>query len=103
MAIRLEQGYEYKGKEYWEWWVWVDGPEQDLDQIEYVEYTLHPTFPRPVRRITDRSSKFRLKTAGWGVFTIYAKVGHKNKRQTMLEHFLQLSYPDDTPAPGKDT
>lgn len=98
MALKIKQDFEYKGKDWWKWSVWVDGPEQELDEIKYVEYTLHPTFSKPVRKIDDRSSKFRLETAGWGVFTIYAKVVHKDGGKTLLEHDLELLYPDGTPT-----
>ena len=96
MAIKIKQDFEYKGKEWWEWSVWVEGPEQELDEIKHVEYTLHSSFFKPVRKIDDRSSKFRLETAGWGVFTIYAKVFHKDGGETLLEHDLELLYPDGT-------
>jgi len=99
MMLMLSQDYEYKRNDWWEWSVWVDAPEQELDQIEYVEYTLHPTFPRPVRQISDRATKFRLQSAGWGQFEIFAKVVHKNGEETPLEHFLELSYPDGEAAP----
>lgn len=98
MALEIKQGFEYQGKDWWKWWVWVDGPEQELDRIEYVEYTLHSSFPKPVRQITDRSSKFRLETAGWGVFTIYIKVVYKGGEKTFLEHDLELLYPDGNPT-----
>ena len=100
MALKLNQNYEYKGKDLWEWSVWVDGSQQELDQIKYVEYTLHPTFPRPVRRIFDRSSGFRLETSGWGQFKIFAKIVHDSGEETRLEHFLQLAYPDGNIAPA---
>jgi len=100
MALKLKQAYEYKRNDFWEWSVWVDGPQQELDQIKYVEYTLHPTFPRPVRRISDRRSGFRLDTSGWGEFKIFAKVVHKNREETLLEHFLQLAYPEGNIAPS---
>jgi transcription initiation factor IIF auxiliary subunit len=96
MALTLKQDFEYKGKDWWEWSVWVDGSEQELDQIKYVEYTLHPTFPKPVQRRSDRSSQFRLQATGWGVFTIYAKIVHKDGEHTLLDHFLELLYPDGT-------
>src|SRR5829696_7156569 len=78
MALELKQDSEYKGKDWWKWSVWIDGSEQELDQIRYVEYTLHHTFPRPVRKIANRSSRFRLDAHGWGTFTIYAKAVHKD-------------------------
>jgi transcription initiation factor IIF auxiliary subunit len=76
--------------------VWIDGAEQELDQIEYVEYTLHPTFSNPVRKIVDRSSGFRLDESGWGSFTIFAKLVYKGGGETQLTHSLELLYPAGT-------
>lgn len=96
-ALRLEQSEKYQGNgrddHWWDWSVWLEGPDADLDQIEYVEYTLHPTFPKPVRRISDRQSKFKLSTGGWGVFTIHARAVRKDGSVVTLSHDLSLHYP----------
>jgi transcription initiation factor IIF auxiliary subunit len=96
MTLRIEQGFEYQGEDCWEWWVWLDGSEREVDQVDHVVYILHPTFPKPVRKVTDRSTKFLLKTSGWGVFEIQAKVIHNDREETLLKHFLVLKYPDGT-------
>jgi len=96
MPLTIVQDCEYMDDDWWEWSVWIEGTEQELDDIKSVEYTLHPTFPNPVRRIEDRASKFRLKTAGWGGFTIYARVLHNDGSTTPLEHELVLYYRDGT-------
>lgn len=98
MNLRIEQGSEFQDKDWWKWWVRLEGPERELDQIRYVEYVLHPTFPNPVRRVTDRASNFRLETAGWGVFPIYAKAVCKDGEEVRLETELVLKYPDGTPT-----
>ena len=74
----------------------------ELDAIDHVVYTLHSTFPNPVRTVTDRRTRFRLETAGWGTFTIYARlVGKGRGTEQLLEHELDLRYPeDDAPAPA---
>lgn len=95
MALRIEQGYLYQGEDYWKWWIWIDGSEEELDLIDHVTYILHPTFPKPVREVKNRLTNFRLETAGWGVFLIRATVKHKGGRETHLKHFLTLEYPDD--------
>jgi len=100
MALRIEQDYRYRGDHYWNWRIWIVGPEKELDQIDHVVYTLHPTFPNPVRTTADRASNFRLETAGWGTFRIYAKAVLKDGSENHLEHDLELRYPDDTPAPA---
>jgi transcription initiation factor IIF auxiliary subunit len=45
--------------------VWIEGSDDALDLVDLVEWTLHPSFPSPVRKIRDRASKFRLETGGW--------------------------------------
>jgi transcription initiation factor IIF auxiliary subunit len=94
MALRIEQGFKYQGEDYWDWWLWIEGPQEELDQIDRVIYILHPTFPNPVREVKDHSTKFRMTTAGWGVFLVRATVKHKNGKETSLTHYLQLEYPD---------
>lgn len=94
MALRIAQDFTYEATDWWRWWVWIDGSEPELDRIDHVVYQLHPTFPEPVRTVSDRSTKFRLETAGWGEFTIYARAFTKDGKQVKLEHDLQLRYPD---------
>jgi transcription initiation factor IIF auxiliary subunit len=96
MTLKIAQDFEYQEKDWWKWRVWIDGPEEELDEIDYVVYRLHSTFPDPVRTIRDRKSKFELSTAGWGVFTIYANVKFKAGNDLKLYHDLDLKYPDGT-------
>jgi transcription initiation factor IIF auxiliary subunit len=100
MALRIAQDFRYRGEDYWDWWIWIEGSSEELDRIDRVVYILHPTFPSPVREVKDRASNFRLKTAGWGVFLIRATVKHKDGTETALKHFLQLEYPDQAPSRG---
>jgi WD40 repeat protein len=39
------------GDNKWEWTVFIKGDHQDIAKISCVQYTLHPTFPNPVRLI----------------------------------------------------
>ncbi|RJQ46104.1 MAG: hypothetical protein C4538_07365 [Nitrospiraceae bacterium] len=94
MSIKINQEFKYQGNDWWKWWIWVDGSDDELDQIDRVTYYLHPTFPDPVRTITDRKTMFRLETAGWGVFRIRAKAVKKNGEEIQLSHNLVLEYPD---------
>jgi transcription initiation factor IIF auxiliary subunit len=94
MACKIAQDYKYVGDDYWKWSAWIEGPDKELDQIESVTYNLHPTFPNPVRKIDSREDKFRLKSAGWGVFTLYASVLRKDGSTQKLKHQLELNYPD---------
>lgn len=93
MSIEVKQESHYKGNDWWQWAVWLEGPENELDPIDYVVYTLHPTFPKPERRIADRKSNFRFKSSGWGEFTIYIKIHFKSGDVRKLQHWLKLDYP----------
>ncbi len=79
----------------WDWSVWIDGSEVELDQVESVEWVLHPTFPRPVVLVKERQSKFRLDSSGWGDFEINAHVTTKDGHQQHLRHWLRLPESDD--------
>lgn len=49
-----------------------------LDKIKYVQYTLHPTFPNPIRVVCERGPNdqepFALHGDGWGEFDVGVKV-----------------------------
>jgi transcription initiation factor IIF auxiliary subunit len=94
--MQIRQSEEYVGQDWWKWAIWLEGAEQELDQVEYVEWRLHPTFPDPVRKSTDRGTGFRLETGGWGVFPIHASVRLKDGQTLKLRHLLQLHFPDGT-------
>jgi hypothetical protein len=97
--IKLKNSAEYKGKDRWEWSVWVDGPAERLDEIASVEYILHPTFVQPVRIVTDRTSNFKLSSRGWGEFMIHANVKNHGGGIQRLEHWLKLT--DGTESAGR--
>ena len=92
----IQQWEKYEGEDWWNWAVWVEGRDEALDRIDFVEWGLHPTFPNQIRKIHDRASKFRLGTGGWGVFQIVARVQLKDGQQTKLHYHLKLHYPDGT-------
>jgi transcription initiation factor IIF auxiliary subunit len=96
--FEIEQSADYEGEDWWTWAVWVEGDAESLDQIEFVEWSLHPTFSNPIRKIYDRSSNFRLETGGWGTFPIVARVHMKDGRDAKLRHYLELLYSDGTPT-----
>jgi transcription initiation factor IIF auxiliary subunit len=96
MSLYLKQGSKYAGNDWWQWSVELDGPSKELDSVHYVVYTLHPTFPNPVRRIRDRETNFRLEAAGWGEFEIRAEVVLQDGAKQILKHDLELRYEDGT-------
>ena len=90
MTIQIKQQTVLKSKDWWEWSVWLDGDKKELDAIDHVVYTLHPTFPNPVVHISDRKTGFRLNSSGWGEFTIYLQICNKDGSTTKREHCLEL-------------
>ncbi|PWU08729.1 MAG: hypothetical protein C5B51_07405 [Terriglobia bacterium] len=98
VALSIEQSQEYVGNNRWRWSVWLNGSQEELDEVEHVVYVLHSTFNNPVRIVHDRTTNFRLDTYGWGTFTIHAKVMCRDEREIPLDHDLVLLYPDGTPT-----
>jgi transcription initiation factor IIF auxiliary subunit len=96
--VRVQHEAEYAGDKYWKWSVWLEGPAEELDQISYVQYTLDPTFPNPVRRIADRGSRFKLSAGGWGGFVIYVNVFFRDGRRCTIDYPLRLERPVEEPA-----
>jgi len=96
--VRLVTESHHKGESWWSWAVWVesvDGGAAALERIESVTYVLHPTFPDPVRSITDRASKFRLQSEGWGEFAIEARVHTTGGGVFRLERWLHLEHSEE--------
>jgi transcription initiation factor IIF auxiliary subunit len=91
---KIVQSYKYTGDDHWDWSVWVESSDKELDKIAYVVYNLHFSFADPVRIVKTRENNFKLSTSGWGIFTIYARVNFKDATVLDLEHELELAYPD---------
>jgi transcription initiation factor IIF auxiliary subunit len=72
------------------WKVFVVGSQATLDKIEYVEYTLHPTFPDNVRISRNREDNFSLQSNGWGEFFIYLRIHLKNGKDLYTKYWLRL-------------
>jgi len=94
MSLKIKQEATYAASDWWKWSVWLDGTAKELDQVDHVVYTLHPTFPTPIRRVDDRESSFRLESAGWGEFEIYLSIFLKDGRTRKRKHWLRLRYPE---------
>jgi len=89
-GLSINQRSTPRGEGWWAWEVWLDGPDASLDQVDAVVYTLHPTFPNPRQRVTDRTSRFALHSGGWGEFMIYAEVSLPGGKTVPLRHWLRL-------------
>jgi transcription initiation factor IIF auxiliary subunit len=83
----------FLGNGRWEWTVYIKASPQVLREIDCVEYTLHPTFPQPVRRVCkvgDSRRPFGLTASGWGAFQIRIRVFMRGRSPVELTHELQL-------------
>ncbi len=101
MSIRVEQEATRISQGSWDWSVWLEGTGEVLDQIESAEYVLHPTFPNPVREMSNRANNFRLNARGWGEFMIHVNIHLKDGETVRYDHWLKLR--DDTyQAPSKE-
>lgn len=65
---------QYPGRRTYEWSVEILAPDDTLDAIDAVVYTLHPTFRDPVQRVRSREDRYRLSRVGWGTFPIGVRV-----------------------------
>ena len=75
---------------WWEWGIYIKGAPAELKRIHCVEYTLHPTFPNPVRLVCSPTKGFLLTARGWGTFTVPVKVMLKDGTVRELSHTLEF-------------
>lgn len=76
----------------WEWVAFINAPPEVLEQIDYVEYLLHPTFQPSVVRVRERgaSQPFAMKAVGWGTFQLRLRVVMKDGSSYNLTHQLRF-------------
>jgi transcription initiation factor IIF auxiliary subunit len=80
--------------------VFLDGDTKLINSIDLIEYVLHPTFPNPVREITDQAHCFALQSEAWGTFGIEVRVFFKDGQVQEVEYPLKLKK-DDWPKGPK--
>jgi transcription initiation factor IIF auxiliary subunit len=92
-SLDIQNVAEQIGKERWKWTAFVSGSPDEIEKIDCVEYTLHPTFPNPVETICktdDPKHPFALVATGWGVFNLRARIKFKDGSSLELTHFLKF-------------
>jgi transcription initiation factor IIF auxiliary subunit len=87
--IQTRNSAHYAGNGRYDWTVCVNADQSTLNSIRYVEYTLHPTFPDPVRY--GAGPNFSLSSNGWGEFNIRVKIAFRDGRERRTQHWLTLS------------
>ena len=82
-------------EDWWDWTVFIVGDDSTLKEIKCVEYTLHPSFPDPIRKVCIKGPTlgkgFFLSTSGWGTFMIEVKIMFKDGNVRELRHQLSFS------------
>lgn len=64
----------------------LDGPQPELDQVEFVTYLLQSLAPHPLRHVRERSTGFRLSDISRHVLGVQARVHRRDGSQELLEH-----------------
>ncbi|MCS6290879.1 MAG: TIR domain-containing protein [Nitrospira sp.] len=95
MGYRIAQNEEYRGHNFWNWSAWIESTPEDLDQVEFVVWVLHPTFDPSRVECHSRDTNFRLDTSGWGIFRLRAELHLKNKETILISRMLRLTVPND--------
>lgn len=92
-VIRTHNDAKQIGKRRWRWTVYLDATEEVIGRIKCVEYTLHPTFPDPVKEVCERGTgdhPFALTATGWGIFVIDIRVFFDDGSLKKLNHQLEF-------------
>ena len=87
--------FQSGGREHYNIRIWLDGPAADLDQIEKVTYTLHPSFRRQNRTSSNREEHFAISIWTWGMFNIRICAELKDGGQEELQYYLSYELPPD--------
>ena len=100
--IKIRQSCRPQGKfkNYWTWTMWLSGTPRDLDQIEMVEYLLHPSYPNRRRVSRSRTNGFRIQSNGWGEFKVIVTITFDSGKSERREHWLRLGSDDRDPERG---
>ena len=76
---------------YYNWTVFVQADDAALNNIDHVEYLLHPTFSNPQVSSNNRSTNFSYTSTGWGEFEIKVKIVFKNRQPPQyISYWLRL-------------
>jgi transcription initiation factor IIF auxiliary subunit len=86
----MKAGNKYENDS-WEWCIFVDDDDSVIREIKQVEYTLHHTFPDPIRTVTDRRHRFALYSSGWGQFTAHIEIMFNDNSVTNQSYIVRFA------------
>ena len=70
----------------------IQAPDKVLNQIEYVKYKLHSSYPNNEQVVHDRKSHFKLKELAWGESNLRADIKIKGQDKPIrLSRYINLN------------
>lgn len=100
-VVKDEQGrivfrtFQEGGRAHYNVRIWVDGSPEELDQVQEVEYLLHPTFRWRKRHSSNRKDRFSISIWTWGMFLIQTTIHYKNDQVEESPYYLSYELPAD--------
>lgn len=88
--MKLSNTYQKLRENWFSWTLSIQGTDDELDEIKYVTYLLHETFPNRRLVSTDRQNNFAETVEGWGEFLLFADVVLKSGETKHAELWLDL-------------
>ncbi|GBC60414.1 hypothetical protein DENIS_1366 [Desulfonema ishimotonii] len=79
--LKADERFKDKERKMYAFHAVIDAPREILNQINSVTYYLHPSYPNPVRIVTDMSTRFKLKELAWASSTLKAEVRLRNQEE----------------------
>lgn len=86
-SMHTGQRYEH---DWYDWCVFASGDEAELQHVRSVEYTLHPSFPDPVRTMSDRDHRFAVMSNGWGSFRMKIRIIYDDEHEEFTSYWVRL-------------
>jgi len=88
---RMSPG-QYDDRDAFLWAVEIHGTDKDLDKIDAVVYTVHPTFDNQTQKVRSREDHFRISRVGWGTFSVQIHIEFVD--YTALDASYMLTFAD---------
>ena len=73
--------------------IFLEADPEELDKIELVKYTLHPTFVNPVRVSANRDTNFDIKIWSYGYFDTKALLVMRDGNTTEISGYVRWPVP----------
>lgn len=101
--MRIVNTYKETRVDWYSWTVSIEGTDEELNEIKYVTYLLHKTFPGHRVVATDPTNNFARTFEGWGEFLLKAKATMKDGEEYHAKLWLDLGFEDTADKKEKYT